>query len=171
MSSAAPLQTLAAKSQPLGDSSHRGLLQQKCACGSPTSSLTGACAECTSNNRLQPKLIIGASNDPLEQEADRVADRVLAAPTQLAVNDPAQRIQRFTEHGTGKKGQAPASVVQTLASSGSPLEPALRQDMEQRFGYDFAKVRVHCSAAAEQSARDVNAKAYTMGQDVVFGAG
>jgi hypothetical protein len=134
MTTAAPLQTLAAKPQPLSDSSHRGLLQRKCACGSPTSSLTGECAECNSNKRLQPKLIIGASNDPLEQEADRVADQVLAAPSQLAVNDPAQHIQRFTEHVNGEKGQAPASIAQTLGGSGSPLEPALRQTMEQRFG-------------------------------------
>jgi len=42
--------------------------------------------------------------------------------------------------------------------------------MEQRFGYDFSRVRVHSGAAAEQSAQDVNANAYTVGHDVVFGA-
>ena len=42
--------------------------------------------------------------------------------------------------------------------------------MEQRFGYDFSRVRVHSGAAAEQSAREVNAQAYTAGQKVVFGA-
>ena len=62
-------------------------------------------------------------------------------------------------------------MAQALASPGRPLEPALRQDMEQRFGHDFSKVRVHTGAAAEQSARDVNARAYTMGHDIVFGAG
>ena len=67
--------------------------------------------------------------------------------------------------------EAPASVGQALASPGRPLEPALRQDMEQRFGYDFSNVRVHTGAAAEQSAQDVNAHAYTMGHDIVFGAG
>ena len=58
-----------------------------------------------------------------------------------------------------------------LASPGRPLEPALRQDMEQRFGHDFSRVRVHSGAAAEQSARNVNAHAYTVGQDIVFNAG
>ena len=43
--------------------------------------------------------------------------------------------------------------------------------MEQRFGYDFSRVRVHSGAAAEQSARDVNAHAYTVGHNIVFGAG
>src|SRR2546423_13678847 len=66
---------------------------------------------------------------------------------------------------------APASVDRALASPGRPLEPALRQDMEQRFGYDFSRVRVHSGAAAEQSAQDVNAHAYTVGHNMVFGAG
>ena len=43
---------------------------------------------------------------------------------------------------------APASVDQTLASPGRPLEPSLRQDMEQRFGHDFSRVRVHIDSRA-----------------------
>ena len=80
MSPAVPLQTQAAKASPASKSTHAGLLpQRKCACGSPTASLTGECVECQGKKRLQTKLTIGASNDPLEKEADRVADQVLAA--------------------------------------------------------------------------------------------
>jgi hypothetical protein len=43
--------------------------------------------------------------------------------------------------------------------------------MEQRFSYDFSRVRVHSGGIAEQSALDVNADAYTVGNDIVFGAG
>ena len=43
--------------------------------------------------------------------------------------------------------------------------------MGQRFGHDFSRVRVHSGGAAEQSARDVNANAYTVGHNIVFGAG
>jgi hypothetical protein len=42
--------------------------------------------------------------------------------------------------------------------------------MGQRFGHDFSRVRVHTDAAAERSARDVNANAYTVGHNIVFGA-
>ena len=42
--------------------------------------------------------------------------------------------------------------------------------MEQRFGHDFSKVRVHLGDESEQSTQDVNARAYTVGDDVVFGA-
>jgi hypothetical protein len=43
--------------------------------------------------------------------------------------------------------------------------------MEPRFGCDFSQVRVHSGSAAAESARAVNALAYTVGRDVVFGAG
>jgi Domain of unknown function (DUF4157) len=144
------------------------LLQRKCSCGSPTSLLTHKCAEC--NSKLQTKLAIGASYDPLEQEADRVADQVLAAPSHPAFSGESMRIQRYTGQATEGAGSAPASVDRVLASSGRPLEPTLQQDMEQRFGHDFSRVRVHSGGAAEQSAREVNANAYTVGHDIVFGA-
>lgn len=165
-------------------------LQRQCACGNHTVG-GGECAECAKKkNRLQRKasqpsllggtspvprlpmiqrkLTVGASNDPLEQEADRVADRVLAAPSHSAVNGIPLRIQRYTGQTSAGMEIAPASVDRVLASSGSPLEPALRQDMEQRFGYDFSRVRVHSGVAAEQSAQEANAYAYTVGHNIVF---
>ena len=120
---------------------------------------------------LQAKLTIGASNDPLEQEADRVADQVLAAPTNPAASGVPPHIQRSPGQPSAPADTAPASIDHALAGPGSPLDPALRQDMEQRFGYDFSRVRMHSGAAAEQSAREVNANAYTVGHDVVFRAG
>lgn len=116
-------------------------------------------------------LTIGASNDPLEREADRVADRVMAVPAHSAVSGAPLHIQRYARQATDDIDTAPASVDSVLASPGNPLEKALRQDMEQRFGYDFSQIRVHSDTAAELSARDVSAHAYTAGRDIVFGAG
>ena len=162
-------QTQASQQKPAMTQS--GLLQRKCACGNHTPA-GGECAECAKKETgLQRKLAIGASNDPLEREADRVADQVLAIPTNAAGSDAPPRIQRFTGQSNGQQDTAPASVERVLSRPGSPLEPALRFDMEQRFGRDFSRVRVHSGAAAEQSARDVNAAAYTLGHNVVFGAG
>ncbi|MEO8718839.1 MAG: DUF4157 domain-containing protein, partial [Burkholderiales bacterium] len=172
MSTAAPLQSQAAKSQSPNSLTHAGLLlQRKCACGSPTSSLTGECAECKCKKLLQTKLTIGASNDPLEQEADRVADQVLAASAHSAVGSAPPRIQRYTGQATGTADMAPPSVDRVLMSPGRPLDQTLRRDMEQRFGHDFSRVHVHTDPAADQSTRDVNANAYTVGHDIVFGAG
>ena len=71
----------------------------------------------------------------------------------------------------GGDGDVPASVTDVLRGSGSPLEPALRADMASRFHRDFSNVRVHRSSAAEQSARDIDARAFTVGKDIVFAAG
>jgi len=151
--------------------SSQGILQRKCACGNQTIA-GGECAECGNNKHgMQRKLTIGASNDPLEREADRVADQVMAMPMHSAVNSAPLQIQRYAGQASKKAGIAPESVDRVLASSGRPLESALRQDMEQRFGHDFSQVRVHSGAAAEQSARDVSANAYTVGNNIVFGTG
>lgn len=149
------------------------LLQRKCACGGPAGA-SGECEACAKKKRLQPRLAMGASNDPLEREADRVADQVLAGPARAVAAGGAPRIQRFSGQamaGAAEATTVPASVDTALAGSGRALEPGLRQDMETRFGHDFARVRVHTGTAAEQSARDVQALAYTVGADIVFGAG
>jgi hypothetical protein len=147
------------------------LLQRKCACGgSAASSLSGKCEACKVE-RLQTKLSIGASNDPLEQEADRVAEQVMTAPKHSAVSSAPPRIQRYAGQATDGLDVAPASVDRVLSGSGRPLDAAIQQDMGQRFGHDFSQVRVHSGAVAEQSAQDVNAHAYTVGHNLVFGAG
>src|SRR5947208_5652496 len=100
-----------------------------------------------------------------------MAAQVMTTPAPHTVCGVPPGIQRLSGQSNGPMDAAPASVDHALASPGRPLEPALRQNMEQRFGYDFSRVRVHSGAAAEQSARDVNAYAYTVGHDMVFGAG
>lgn len=124
-----------------------------------------------SQARIQAKLTVNAPGDIYEHEADRIADQMMATPAYTAVSGAPPHIQRFVGQPSRQMEAAPASVDQALVSPGKPLEPALRQDMEQRFSHDFSRVRVHTDAAAEQSARDVNARAYTVGRDIVFGAG
>jgi hypothetical protein len=119
---------------------------------------------------IQAKLAISQPGDALEQEADRIAEKVMASPVSRAIGAP-QKIQRYSDQADGGRNAAPVSVEGVLARLGRPLETALRRDMEQRFGHDFSHVRIHLGGEAEQSARDVNATAYTVGSDVVFGAG
>jgi hypothetical protein len=59
-------------------------------------------------------------------------------------------------------------VHEVLRSPGQSLDAATREFMEPRFGQDFSRVRVHTDAKAAESARAVNALAYTIGRDVVF---
>lgn len=65
----------------------------------------------------------------------------------------------------------PPIVHDVLRSPGHPLDAGTRSFMEPRFGHDFSGVRIHSDEHAAESARSVNARAYTVGQDVVFGAG
>ncbi|MFC6088376.1 DUF4157 domain-containing protein [Saccharothrix lopnurensis] len=61
-----------------------------------------------------------------------------------------------------------SSVHDVVNSAGSPLDAGVREDMEARFGQDFGDVRVHTDGAAHESARSVDAQAYTVGSNIVF---
>ncbi len=66
---------------------------------------------------------------------------------------------------------APPVVHDVLQSAGQSLDLATRASMESRFGHDFSRVQVHTDARAAASAQAVNALAYTVGTNVVFGSG
>lgn len=67
--------------------------------------------------------------------------------------------------------EVPSSVHEVLNAPGQPLDTETRTFMEPRFGRDFSQVRLHTDAQAGQSAEAINASAYTVGRDVVFGPG
>jgi hypothetical protein len=67
--------------------------------------------------------------------------------------------------------EVPSIVHEVLHSPGHPLDTTTRAFMEPRFGQDFSGVRVHTDTKAAESARVVNALAYTVGRNVVFGLG
>lgn len=69
------------------------------------------------------------------------------------------------------RGAVPPIVNDVLRSEGRPLDQSTRVFMEDRFGHDFSKVRVHADRLAANSALAVNAHAYTVGSQIVFGAG
>jgi hypothetical protein len=135
---------------------------------------------------IQTKLKVGAVNDPLEHEADRVADRVMSMPApEISAAAPPQVSRKCAECEEGEEeklhrkaagpqavgNEAPALVHEVLRSPGQPLDAATRRFFEPRFEQDFAAVRVHTDGAAGQSAREMNANAYTVRHDVVFGTG
>jgi hypothetical protein len=78
-------------------------------------------------------------------------------------------VQRFAG-GDGDGGDVPGNFLSSLGP-GSPLDPQTQSFFEPRFGADFSNVRIHTDAQAAQSAGAVNAKAYTVGHNIVFGAG
>jgi len=139
--------------------------------------------------KIQTKLAVNTPGDIYEQEADHIAEHVWRMPepqpqgacacggvcSECQEERLAQGPERVqTNHvGAGDLGQiaAPPIVHEVLASPGQPLDPSTRAFMEPRFGHDFSRVRVHYDDAARQSARAVNAHAYTVGHDIIFAAG
>jgi len=153
--------------------------------------------------RVQPKLRVGAVNDPAEAEADRVADHVMRMPEPVngginggkvrrkcaaceeelnrkPANETIQR-QEEEEEGLIQTKEAPGagpaltasseSAISGLRGGGAPLPASERAFFEPRFGRSFADVRVHDGPAADKAARGINARAFTLGDDIAFAGG
>ncbi|HYK05706.1 MAG TPA: DUF4157 domain-containing protein [Thermoanaerobaculia bacterium] len=75
------------------------------------------------------------------------------------------------EAAGGAPARVPSVVHDVLASGGRPLDEGTRADMESRFGHDFGRVRVHDDTRAAESAGAVAARAYTVGDHMVFAPG
>ncbi|MCY1078896.1 eCIS core domain-containing protein [Archangium lansingense] len=109
---------------------------------------------------VQRKPTISFPGDPYEREADEVADKAM----------------QLTETKRAPSAVADAvldarAAVHTAQRSGEPLPMAVRSFFEPRFGYDFSQVRVHADGEAANAAREVRARAYTIGRHIVFGEG
>jgi hypothetical protein len=127
---------------------------------------------------VQAKLRIGQPGDVYEQEADRVADEVMRMPEpemQRQVEEEEEEEEmlqaKSREDSTSEVSYGLESQINAIKGGGRPLAKSERAYFEPRFGTDFSLVRVHTGAQAAESARAVNAKAYTIGQDVTFGVG
>lgn len=144
---------------------------------------------------IQRKLKIGASNDRYEQEADRVAEQVMRMPDSAALPDQSSppRIQRLCPEGEqglqrqaeeagqfqsrASTGQTPAmgnnaaAAIQSLKGSGQQLPASEQHFFESRFHKDFSQVRIHTDNRAHQAAQLVQARAFTLGNDIVFNRG
>ena len=149
--------------------------------------------------RLQAQLEVGAVDDPLEREADQVAEQVLRMPDPMAVSPrlshagagpvrractcggagdgecagcAAERVQGKAAGAGSEAGiAAPAIVDEVLGSPGQCLDATTRAFMEPRFGLDLSGVRVHTDTRAAESARALGALAYAVGHNVVFAGG
>ena len=137
---------------------------------------------------LQAKRTVSQPGDDSERQADNIAEQVMRMPEPAPappcacgggcprcqasppLRSEALQAKRVVPAATPSPA-LPASVGDALGSAGQPLDGSTRSFMEPRFGRDFSQVRVHTDATARQSAADIDARAYTVGGHVVFGAG
>jgi hypothetical protein len=129
---------------------------------------------------------IGAAHDPAEREADRVAEiltdtreptlpvcaacAVGGAPCPACGGASDRMLQRKIADDGGER-VAPQTRYKAPRAPGEPLPEGLRRKFERRLGTDLGIVRVHAGADAAASAAALSAAAFTLGRDVVFGAG
>jgi pyrrolidone-carboxylate peptidase len=145
------------------------LLQRQCACGNRSGG--GECGACKQRKLQRKSLAVGATDSPLESEADRVADQILDGGAVVAAERSPLRVSRAPAAAASHEDEgATASVDPVLAAPGHALDAKTRTFMEPRFGRDFSHVRVHNDAQAQDSAQALDAAAYTVGRHVVFGA-
>ena len=150
----------------------------------------------------QAKLAIGQPNDKYEQEADRVADQVMALPdsklqrqleneeeeetlqtksladqiTPLVqrqeepLDEEEKAVQAKSNDGSSTTSSSVESGINSMRGKGQPLPVSARAFFEPRIGADFSHVRIHTDSKANMLARSVKARAFTLGENVVFGA-
>jgi Domain of unknown function (DUF4157)/Bacterial SH3 domain len=133
---------------------------------------------------IQPEAVVNAATDPYEQEADSAAEQVMRAcsdGSQAAVRQldgvpvAGQRkpLHSRHEHAGGRSRPLSPGLEAWLdhnEGNGAPLPEASRTFFEPIFGHDFTGVRIHADSGAANSARILDAEAFTRGRDVYFGA-
>lgn len=129
---------------------------------------------------LQPKLKVSQPGDIYEQEADRVAEKVMRQESsytpsvQSSVSENEERSQISKESQTVSYPETKVGIPERNIihfSVGSLLNSSTRELMESTLQYDFGNVRIHTNDHAAKSAEALNARAYAVGTDVVFGEG
>jgi hypothetical protein len=153
----------------------------------PTCACEGTCPRC----QAKSSLTVSQPNDPAEREADAVAKRIMRMPVgglkpvPNAGNLPASNLRKCGLYddkerpiqrkalpsSRGTPSQIPAHVHNAISTGGRPLASETRSFFEPRLGYDLSGVRIHIGGTAAASAQTVDAKAYTLGHDIIFGSG
>ncbi len=120
---------------------------------------------------IQTKLRISQPGDIHEQEADRVAEKVMRMPeppVQLASDKTAHDLVQ-TKVETPPTTQVSSELearIQSNEGRGEPLSCSVRAFFEPRFGVDFSAVRVHADGEADQLNRVLSSRAFTTGQHI-----
>lgn len=140
---------------------------------------------------IQPKLEIGAVNDPLEYEADSMADKVMRMgglpPVNHAAGNAIQRcscgdeeihrkplssfIQRKESAGGIHASAGVSDQINSTRGNGNSMDATTQSFMESRFGTAFNGVKIHTNDEAIQMNRELSARAFTIGNDIYFNEG
>jgi hypothetical protein len=152
-------------------------VQRQCACG-------GACPACKGKSDTQAKntaIRVSQPTDRHELEADRIADSVMqmrdTSSGPKAVADIGEKEHQTVAAGPVMNGaatsgsanvQIPQSHSHLVPGPGRSLDTGTRTFIEPRFGSNFDGVRIHTDVKANEAADSIGARAYTLGNNIVF---
>ncbi len=130
------------------------------------------------------KLTVGSVNDPMEIQADAVADQVMRIPAKRVIQRKCSKCEEEEKahrkpltsfiqkkETSGNTSTAPDTVsnkIQETKGCGASLDTSTKNFMESRFGTDFSQVRIHTDNNAASLSQQLNAKAFTVGRDIYF---
>jgi hypothetical protein len=133
--------------------------------------------------RVQTNLTSNLPVDKYEQEADQIAEKLMRIPSSAmqpvpickgSLSDCYEKVpySKTLQKSVADSG-TPLSPEKSriIPSGGRPLDQETRSFFELSFGLDFNEVRVHTGSQAARLTRALQAKAYTLGHDIVFGEG
>lgn len=126
---------------------------------------------------IQRKLSVGDANDPMEDEADATADRVMRMPDgfvqrKCAECEKEEQLQRKENNGGPTALSAGADqAIRSSAGKGSSMDGSTQSFMSSRMGHDFSQVKIHTDGEAVQLSRELSARAFTVGRDIYFNEG
>lgn len=138
---------------------------------------------------IQHKLSVGKEDDEFEREADNTADRVMRMPETNFVQrkcdkcEEEEKLQRKTvtqdpnpliqakANGSSAVSESVANSIQSSRGNGAAIDRQTQSFMANRMDSDFSEVKIHTNSEAVQLNRELNAKAFTVGNDIYFNEG
>ena len=126
---------------------------------------------------IQAKLAVSQADDPDEREADGAAEQVVAGKPVATIQrrcvacEEGESVQpKLAPARAPRAGPTAARGLTAVPAGGQPLPAPVRSFFEPQFGFDFGQVSIHTDSAAATSAQAIQARAYTAGRHVIFGA-
>ena len=120
---------------------------------------------------IQPKLKVGAANDKYEQQADRIAQRVISG--MIGKTNLGESINPIVQRSTEDSGVnvSPNFDNSLKKSTGKPLPKDICQNFESKFSQNFSNIRVHDNALSSQLCEEIHANAFTHANNIYFNKG
>ena len=155
------------------------LLQAKLTIGQPNDQYEQEADQVADRVMRMPEPRVQRRVEPEEEEEETPQAKPLARQITPLVQrqvEPEEEEEDLiqTKRSRGHTPQADTGItaqVRSLRGGGQPLPTSARNFFEPRFGHDFSQVRIHTNRQAAEAAQAVKARAFTLGRDVVFGAG